>query len=197
MVLPGTYSVTLSQRLEGQLSDFGVREFVLKPLYSGGLVAEDRASVLEFQAKTAELLRVVMGANRAAAEIETRVKHLLQAVEDTPGATEQQAIAVRALNARMQDLQQQLGGDRTVSSRAEPVPMSLTARVRIIAGGSWESQSAVTGNYRDSFEIAASQFPEVLADLKAIAADLATLEAELEAEGAPWTPARVPDWSKQ
>ena len=197
MVLPGTYSVTLSQRLEGQLSDFGVREFVLKPLYSGGLVAEDRASVLEFQAKTAELLRAVMGANRAAAEIETRIKHLLQAVEDTPGATEQQAIAVRALNARMQDLQQQLGGDRTVSSRAEPVPMSLTARVRIIAGGSWESQSAVTGNYRDSFEIAASQFPEVLADLKAIAADLATLEAELEAEGAPWTPARVPDWSKQ
>ena len=197
MVLPGTYSVTLSQRLEGQLSDFGVREFVLKPLYSGGLVAEDRASVLEFQAKTAELLRAVMGANRAAAEIETRIKHLLQAVEDTPGATEQQAIAVRALNARMQDLQQQLGGDRTVSSRAEPVPMSLTARVRVIAGGSWESQSAVTGNYRDSFEIAASQFPEVLADLKAIAADLATLEAELEAEGAPWTPARVPDWSKQ
>ena len=197
MVLPGTYSVTLSQRLEGQLSDFGVREFVLKPLYSGGLVAEDRASVLEFQAKTAELLRAVMGANRAAAEIETRIKHLLQAVEDTPGATEQQAIAVRALNARMQDLQQQLGGDRTVSSRAEPVPMSLTARVRIIAGGSWESQSAVTGNYRDSFEIAASQFPEVLADLKAIAADLAMLEAELEAEGAPWTPARVPDWSKQ
>ena len=198
MVLPGTYSVTLSQRMEGQLSDFGnVREFVLKPLYSGGLVAEDRASVLEFQAKTAELLRAVMGANRAAAEIETRIKHLLQAVEDTPGATEQQAIAVRALNARMQDLQQQLGGDRTVSSRAEPVPMSLTARVRVIAGGSWESQSAVTGNYRDSFEIAASQFPEVLADLKAIAADLATLEAELEAEGAPWTPARVPDWSKQ
>lgn len=198
MVLPGTYSVTLSQRLEGQLSDFGnVREFVLKPLYSGGLVAEDRASVLEFQAKTAELLRAVMGANRAAAEIETRIKHLLQAVEDTPGATEQKAIAVRALNARMQDLQQQLGGDRTVASRAEPVPMSLTARVRIIAGGSWESQSAVTGNYRDSFEIAASQFPEVLADLKAIAADLATLEAELEAEGAPWTPARVPDWSKQ
>jgi photosystem II stability/assembly factor-like uncharacterized protein len=198
MVLPGTYSVTLSQRLEGQLSDIGnAREFVLKPLYSGGLVAEDRASVLQFQANTADLLRAVMGANRAAGEIETRIKHLLQAVEDTPGATEQQAAAVRALNTRMQDLQQQLGGDRTVSSRAEPVPMSLTARVRTIAGGSWESQSAVTGNYRDSFEIAASQFPGVLADLKAIAADLAALEAELEAEGAPWTPARVPDWSKK
>jgi photosystem II stability/assembly factor-like uncharacterized protein len=198
MVLPGTYSVTLSQRVEGQFSNIGdTREFVLKPLFSGGLVAEDRASVLEFQAKTAELLRAVMGANRAAGEIDTRIKHLLQAIEDTPAATEQQAMAVRALNTRMQDLQLQLGGDRTVSSRAEPVPMSLTARIRTIAGGSWESQSAVTGNYRDSYEIAAAQFPDILDELKAIAADLATLEAELEADGAPWTPARVPDWSKQ
>ena len=197
MVLPGSYSVTLSQRVEGQLSDVSdAREFVLKPLYSGGLVAEDRASVLEFQAKTAELLRAVMGANRAAGEIETRIKHLMHAVEDTPTATEQQASAVRALNTRMQDLQLQLSGDRTVSSRAEPVPMSLTARVRTIAGGSWGSQSAVTGNYRDSYEIAAAQFPDTLAELKSIAADLAALEAELEAEGAPWTPARVPDWSK-
>jgi hypothetical protein len=138
-----------------------------------------------------------MGANRAAGEIDTRIKHLLQAIEDTPAATEQQAMAVRALNTRMQDLQLQLGGDRTVSSRAEPVPMSLTARIRTIAGGSWESQSAVTGNYRDSYEIAAAQFPDILDELKAIAADLATLEAELEADGAPWTPARVPDWSKQ
>jgi photosystem II stability/assembly factor-like uncharacterized protein len=197
MVLPGTYSVTLSQRVEGRLSDIGnAREFELKPLYSGGLVTEDRASLLEFQAKTAELLRAVMGANRAAGEIETRITHLLQAVEDTAADTGQQAASVRALNTRMQDLQLQLGGDRTVSSRAEPVPMSLTARIRTIAGGSWESQSAVTGNYRDSYEIAAAQFPNVLAELKAIAADLATLEAELEAEGAPWTPARLPDWSK-
>ncbi len=195
MALPGTYSVTLSQRVEGRFSEIGeAREFELKPLYSGGLVAEDRAAVLEFQAKTAELQRAVMGANRAAGEVETRIKHLLQAVEDTPAATEQQAGAVRALNTRMQDLQMQLRGDRTVSSRAEPVPLSLTDRVSTIAGGSWESQSAVTGNYRDSYEIAAAQFPQVLAELKAIAAELEALESDLEDMGAPWTPARLPEW---
>ncbi|MFC1688914.1 glycosyl hydrolase [Pseudomonadota bacterium] len=197
MVLPGTYSVSLSRRVEGRLEQLGeAREFVLKPLYTGGLVAEDRVAVLDFQAETAELYRAVLGANRAADEIETRVEHLLKAVQDTPAATEQQAAAVRALSARMQDLQVGLQGDRTISLRAEPVPMSLTQRIRTIAGGSWESQSEVTGNYRDSYEIAALQFPGILAELKAIEGDLSTLEAELEAAGSPWTPARLPDWNK-
>ena len=197
MVLPGTYSVQLAKRVEGRLDEVGdAREFVLKPLFTGGLVAEDRGAVLEFQAETAELYRAVMGANRAAGEIETRIKHLLKAVQDTPATTETQAAAVRALDARMKVLQVSLKGDRTVSSRAEPVPMSLTQRIGMIAGGSWGSQSAVTGNYRDSYEIAAAQFPAVLTELKSIASDLAALEAELESQGAPWTPARLPDWSK-
>jgi len=30
--------------------------------------------------------------------------------------------------------------------------------------------------------------------LKSIFADLSRLEQELQAEGAPWTPGRIPDW---
>ena len=195
MVLPGQYSVTLSKRVEGKPENIaGPQFFTLKPLFSGGLVADNREAVLEFQAATANLYRAVMGADRAADEIQVRIDHLVKAVEDTPAATEQQAGAVRQLNARMQDLQVRLNGDRTITRRAEAAPMSITERINTIAGGSWQSQSAVTGNYRDSYQIAAMQFPPVLAELKAISADLVQLENELEAEGAPWTPARLPEW---
>ena len=198
MVLPGLYSVTLSRRVEGQAQVIaGPQPFELKPLFTGGLVADDRAAVLEFQERTAELYRAVMGADRAAGEIETRIEYLMKAVEETPAATEQRAAAVRALDVRMQELQVRLNGDRSVSRRAEPVPLSLTSRVGIIAGGSWNSQSAVTGNFRDSYEVAAAQFPDIVAELRSISSDLANLEAELEAEGAPWTPARLPDWPPQ
>jgi photosystem II stability/assembly factor-like uncharacterized protein len=197
MVLPGTYSVTLAKRVEGTLQEIGSpREFALKPLFTGGLVADDRTSVLEFQQQTADLYRAVLGANRAAGEIEERIKHLYKAVENTPGATEQQAAAVRGLDKRLQDMQVKLLGDRSVAKRSEPVPLPLTTRVKTIVGGSWESQSAVTGNYRSSFKVASEQFPAVLAELKAISVDLAALESELEAEGAPWTPARLPDWPR-
>jgi photosystem II stability/assembly factor-like uncharacterized protein len=195
MVLPGRYSVTLSRRVEGSLEEIaGAQTFDLKPLFTGGLVADDREAVLQFQAETAELYRAVMGANRAAGEIETRIEHLLKAVEETPSASGQQAAAVRTLNSRMQELQVRLTGDRSVSSRAEPVPLSITGRINTIAAGSWDSQSAVTGNYRDSYRVAAAQLPPILVELKAISTDLVRLEAELEAQGAPWTPARLPDW---
>jgi photosystem II stability/assembly factor-like uncharacterized protein len=198
MVLPGRYSVTLSRRVEGRFEDLaGPQEFSLRPLFSGGLVAEDHAAVLEFQAATADLYRAVNGADRAAAEVEQRIEHLLQAAQDTPAAAEQQASALRALRTRMQDLRVALNGDSSVSSRGEPVPLDLLTRVTNIAGGTWGSQSAVTGNHRASLEVASGQFPRVLAELRSIAADLANLEKALEGVGAPWTPSRIPDWSAE
>ena len=195
MVLPGSYSVSLAKRVEGEWVELsGPQTFELKPLITGGLVAEDRADVLDFQMKTSDLYRAVSGADKAAKEIQNRIDHLLQAAVDTPDAGEGQAQALRALNRRMQNLQVQLNGDRSVASRAEPVPLSITSRMNTIIWGSWHSQSAVTGNYRDSYAIAAEQFPSILSELNSISNELLNIEAELQASGAPWTPGRIPDW---
>jgi ABC-type transporter Mla subunit MlaD len=150
--------------------------------------------VLEFQAGTAELYRAVNGADRAATEIEQRIEHLLRAAQDTPAASEQQATELRALRARMQDLRVTLNGDATLASRYEPVPLDLLTRVATIAGGTWGSQSAVTGNHRASLEVASAQLPKVLEELRSIEAGLTGLEQVLEGVGAPWTPSRIPDW---
>ncbi len=195
MVLPGDYTVSLSKRVEGRMEDITEQKpFTLKPMFTGGLVTDNREELLTFQQKTASLYRAVMGTSRAAKEINNRIDHMIQAVVDTPLATEQQATALRALKSRMQDLKVGLSGDSTISSRAEPVPLSLYSRVAAIAYGSWNTQAGVTGNFSDSYDVAAAQFPAILAELKSIALDLAALESELEASGAPWTPSRIPDW---
>lgn len=195
MALPGEYSVTLSKRVNGAFEDIaGPETFTLKPMHSGGLVTDDREGLLAFQQKTADLFRAVMGAARAAGEIDGRIDHMMKAVSDTPTSTEAQSTALRALKARLADLRVDLSGDSTVTSRNEPAPMGLYSRVATIAYGTWNTQAGVTGNFSDSYDIAAGQFPAVLAELKSIAADLAAIEAELEAEGAPWTPSRIPDW---
>ncbi len=195
MATPGEYNVTLSKRVEGKMAEISTPQaFALKPLFTGGLVTNDLKALLDFELQSSTLYRAVMGANRAESEIQTRIDHLLQAVTDTPSSSEAHATSLRALNARMQDLQVKLGGDRVLASRAEPVPMSITGRIRNIVGGHWDSQSAVTGNYRDSYAIAEREFRVALDELKAISADLVKVEAELQAEGAPWTPGRIPDW---
>ncbi len=197
MVLPGIYTVTLSKRVEGELVDItAAQSFVLKPLYKGGLVAENRQDILDFQLQTADMYRAITGANEAAGEIQNRIDHLLAAVDETPAADEKQAQAIRALNTRMHQLQTKLNGDSTGSSRFEPVPMPLTTRIGNIVDGSWGSQSAVTGNYRASYAIAAQQIPGVLEELRAVSVDLSRLEEELQSDGAPWTPGTIPDWPR-
>ncbi len=195
MALPGQYTVTMSKRVEGQQVDISsARSFTLKSLFEGGLVTDDRQALLDFEMQSNDLYRAIMGANKARSEIQGRIDHLLKAAADTPSSSEEQAQALRALNTRMQDLNVRFSGDSTISGRAEPAPMSLNSRINNIVGGHWDSQSAVTGNYRDSYMIAEQQFRQALTELNAIASDLAEVEAALQAEGAPWTPGRIPQW---
>ena len=195
MATPGQYSVTISNRVEGKSVEISAAQtFSLKPLFEGGLVTGDRQALLEFEMQSNDLYHAVEGANRAVGELKTRIEHLLKAADDTPSSSEAQAQLLRTLTTRLRDLKVQLTGDSTISSRAETVPMSITSRIGNIVGGHWDSQSAVTGNYRDSYAIAAQQFEVALGELKSISNDLAEVEASLQAEGAPWTPGRIPDW---
>ena len=195
MAMPGNYTVSISKRVRGELFEIAAaRSFALKPLHEGGLVTSDRQALFDFEMQSDALYRAVTGADSAANEIQDRIDHLLEAAMDTTSSGEEQATALRALNARMQDFQVRLNGDSSVSRRAEKVPMSISDRIGFILYGHWNSQSAVTDNYRDSYQVAEREFREVLADLKHIADDLIEVEAALQAEGAPWTPGRIPDW---
>ncbi|MFT5769724.1 MAG: photosystem II stability/assembly factor-like uncharacterized protein, partial [Lysobacterales bacterium] len=195
MAIPGEYTVSLSKRVMGELLDFGTAQtFALKPLFEGDLITNDFEDLLDFEMQSGALYRAVTGADKAADEIQSRIDHLLKAVNETPSSDEAQAQALRSLNGRMREFQVMMNGDRSISGRAEKVPMSISDRIGTIVYGHWNSQSAVTKNYRDSFAIAEHQFIEALSDLKSIAVDLSEVEAQLQASGAPWTPGRMPEW---
>ena len=73
--------------------------------------------------------------------------------------------------------------------------MSISSRVSAIYGTVVFSQSAVGGNFENSYAIAAAEFTQALTNLKQAAREIATLEARLDDQGAPWTPGRMPEWS--
>jgi hypothetical protein len=195
MATPGEYTVSLSKRVMGELVEIGApQSFALKPLFEGDLITDDYQGLLEFEMQSAALYKAVTGADGAADEIQSRIDHLIKAVNVTPSSNESQAQALRSLNTRMQAFQVKLNGDRTISRRAEKVPMSISDRIGTIVYGHWNSQSAVTQNYRDSYAIAEHQFTDALSDLRSIASDLSDVEAQVQASGAPWTPGRMPEW---
>ena len=164
-------------------------------LGTASLPAADRAELLAFQQKVARLQRAVLGAAGAASEVQDRIDHIKQALIETPGAPAKLDDDVRAIEARLKDLQIELSGDRTLTSRAQPAPKSIQQRVGRIVSGQWASTSAPTQTNRDAYRYAGEAFTTVLGDLRnLVERDLTQLEQDLEAALAPWTPGRLPRW---
>ncbi|MGH9465476.1 MAG: WD40/YVTN/BNR-like repeat-containing protein [Thermoanaerobaculia bacterium] len=198
LAVPGTYSVTLAQRVEGALTELaGPVSFEIAPALASTLAETDRAALTAFQRQTARLQRAVLGATEAAGETATRITHLRKAALDTPAGDPAWLDRLDGIEGRLEDLQVALEGDSTVASRSEPTPPAITDRVGQVVSGHWTATSAPTATHRRNYEIAAEAFAPVLEGLHGVEADLAALEAEMEAAGAPWTPGRLPRWEPQ
>ena len=199
LALPGTYTVTLAAESEGVITELaGPQSFEVKPLDIGTFIAEDRAAVLAFREKVAELQRVVRGAIKAAGEAQTRIDYLRKALLETPDADLSRMADIRDLDRRLKRIKAKLSGDPTLTKRNEPAPPSISERVEQIVGDQWYSTTAPTETQRDAYRYASEEFADVLSDLRSLVEDdIKALEKELESAGAPWTPGRIPTWKPQ
>ena len=126
------------------------------------------------------------------------MKRLKKALDDAPAADATLAAEVRALEARLRDLDVKLDGGSAKQRYQEPVPASIASRVQGIVDAHWTTTQAPTGTQRRAYDLAASDFAPVLADLsRLIETDLPALERKADAAGAPWTPGRVPRWTAE
>ncbi|MEM1245127.1 MAG: glycosyl hydrolase [Acidobacteriota bacterium] len=196
LAAPGRYSVTLAQRTGGVTTEIGsAQKFDVVSLHLGAMEPADRAATLAFQKKVAELQRAALGAQRAAGEADNRLRHLIEALDDTPGIDGTLGDEARELKQRLADLRIPLQGDATIARRGGSTPPSLLGRIGKIVGGSWNSTSAPTGTHLENYRIAAEAFETWLPQLSLlIERDLVELERKAEAAGTPWTPGRVPRW---
>jgi len=199
MVAPATYTVTLGKLVDGKLTPLAEpQSFTPKPLGLAVLPAADTAAELDFQRKTARLQRAVLGAAQAAGEAQVRIDHIKKALLETPDADPKLGEEVRAIEARLRDLDVALSGDPIRARYNEPVPSAIVDRVQTVVGGHWAASSGATASHRESYRIASQEFGPVLEQLrKLIEEDLEGLESKLEAAGAPWTPGRVPRWTAE
>lgn len=189
-VVPGTYRVQLFKRVAGQRTAITQpSEFEVKLLPNAPVTVADRERALQYQRRAQELQRVVLGTNAVMAEVSTRLDALQQAVQRITKPTTLDA-DVRAASARLRAIREQLNGDNTPGRYSEPVAQSLLGRMNRAASFG-ETLGVPTQTQQQQLEIVAREFPAIKAALDAfIANDLARLEREAEAQGAPWTPGR-------
>ncbi|HEX8410355.1 MAG TPA: glycosyl hydrolase [Thermoanaerobaculia bacterium] len=193
LVVPGQYNVRVYKRIDGVETALGdAQKFNVVPLYLSLMNEGDRAATLDFQRKAARLQREVMGAERATEDALTRVQYIRKALDEMEGADQQLVARVNAVHNTLRDIAEELGGDPVLRQRNEPQPPALMDRIgNAVAGLS--TTSAPTQTHRESLTIAEQQFGPLASRLRqAVEGELATIEKQLNALGAPWTPGRLP-----
>jgi photosystem II stability/assembly factor-like uncharacterized protein len=199
LVISGNYKVQMFKKVGETITELGgTQSFKVMTENASAMTAADRAAQEEFQRKVARLYRAVSGALHTSEEVEARLKAIRAALRETPTAEKQLSAAADSIEATNRGILRVLRGDSELQKRNEPVPSSINERVDIIMEGERFSLAKPTGTHLDDYSIAAGEFAAVLGRLHVLVeVDLAKLEKDMEAAGAPWTPGRVPEWSEK
>jgi hypothetical protein len=199
LVVAGTYSVRMFKKVDGAVSEVaGPQAFKVTTEQTASMSPADRTAQEEFLRKVSRLYRATYGATHTAEEVQSRLKQIREALRETPAVDRQLGATADALEQRDREILRALRGDTEIAKRNEPVPSSIGDRVNAIIEGERFSMQRPTQSDMDSYGIAAEEFADQLTKLRTLVeADLAKLEKDMEAAGAPWTPGRVPEWSEK
>jgi photosystem II stability/assembly factor-like uncharacterized protein len=199
LVLSGNYTVRMFEKVSGTETELaGPQSFKVATEGASTMTAVDRAAQEEFLRKTARLYRAVNGALQAADDVDSRLKKIREALRETPAVEKALGAVADSIEQRDRGILRALRGDLEIAKRNEPVPPSIDQRVIGIMEGERFSLAKPTQTHLDAYAIAASEFGDQLAKLHVLVeVDLAKLEKDMEAAGAPWTPGRVPEWSEK
>ena len=199
LVISGTYSVRLFQKVDGAVTELaGAQNLKVVADGASALSAAERAAQGEFQRKVVRLYRAVSGAVHTAEDVEARLKAIRAALRETPAAEKQLSVAADAIEKTNRLILRALQGDTEMQKRNEAVPSSINDRVNAILEGERFSLARPTQSHVEDYNIAAAEFVGQLGKLHALVeVDLAKLEKDMEAAGAPWTPGRVPEWKEK
>ena len=199
LVMPGTYKAAIAKRVDGVVTPIGPPQtFQVVVEGQETMSVSDHAALVEFQQKSVRLQRAATGATQAANALKPRLAAIKRAISETPSLPQRLQDDATALDRRTNEILRALSGDTAARQRNINVPPSINDRVGYVVGAQRMSISRPTQTQIAQYNAAALDFENTLNQLRQlIEVDLARLEKQLEAAGAPWTPGRIPEWKNQ
>jgi len=197
MVVPGKYFVSLKKFENGTFTDLvPSQSFVCKPLGISGIEKADQQALNDFNQRVARLTRAISSADAYRRELVKKLPYLKKVVieaKNVPAATFEKIIYIEQ---KLDEFNRKLNGDVLRGRYEGATPTSIKDRVDMITSNLWNTTSAPTTTFIQSYDIAADQFGDQLHFLREIDAEVRQLESELESFGAQFTPGRIPEWEK-
>ncbi|MGQ1908421.1 WD40/YVTN/BNR-like repeat-containing protein [Marinifilum sp. RC60d5] len=199
-VMPGEYQVEMGIVANGEYRQLaGPLEFKAVPLNNTTLPAENRDELVAFQQKVARMSKAIQGSMQLTESYKSKLAAIRTALTNTPGINAGLSQKAEQLYRDLIEIDFLFNGVEARASWEEipPAQVPISNRINNIVGVHWASTSGVTKTQKDQFEILKVEFPAALERLKQLSANIKAIEAELEKEGAPWTPGRVPTYKME
>ncbi|HWW84600.1 MAG TPA: hypothetical protein VNZ26_13420, partial [Vicinamibacterales bacterium] len=193
-VVPGKYSVTLSERVGGVVSQLaGPVSFTVIMDPQAGHDAGEQSARWQFEKKLQALRRDIAGSLELANSTNATLDAIRKALDATPAAPRAPHDQARGLQRRLIAILEELQGDRRLGSRSVPTPIALSERANTISGELTRTLARPTATHEQQYQIASELFAAERTKLQTLVeTDLPAIEKELNRLGAPYTPGRLP-----
>lgn len=197
-VVPGNFTVSLSQNIKGELSELaGPVAFSVKDLDNRTLPADDRNALAAFKKKALKLSGAINASRGMLNSMNNKLSTYKAATKAFPSS---QSIPlmneVLALEQKVQAVNVELNGDRTYNQLDKDGEYSTSQRAQNAIFDVFGSSSNITGTSQQNYEIAADEFAPILEKIRALMGNFDKMDQKLDQIGAPLTPNRLPNWKK-
>ena len=190
--------MSIDQYVRGEVTNLAAAvDFNVVPLNNVTLPAEDRAAMVEFQLKTAELFRMVGGSENVAEDLMKRVQEMKQVISNIPAVPASLMAKAEKLEMDLDNILWEYNGEPSKASPEEDRPDIPTINDRLMKLYYYQigATQNTTQTMKDSYDRIVEKFAPVYDRLKVILdVDLKDLEKELEKYGAPAAKGRLPEW---
>jgi len=185
LLAPGVFSAQLLALAGEQVLPLGqAQQFSVKPVRSAP-TDSSYGEVARYQQAAADLSRKIVHAGEELARTRDLLRHMQAAAVEAPAAATSLFTRLDAFDAALNMLETRLSGDRVRERLSESSSPSISERAAN-AANSLRTTHMITATQKTDLEIAGTDFSDFAADLQSLLSkDLAKLEADLEAAGAP------------
>ena len=167
MVLPGSYTVTLSKQIDGVITDLaGPKNFTVKRLYDGALKRADNEKQIAFTNEVTGLQKELTAATIKLNNTIKKVNVLQSAASKMSSDNSEVLEKIYSVKQRLLDLDENISGNKSKNEVGEKNNPTIMDRFYNAYGSSSRSTYGPTQTHLKSLEIAKKQFEEFKLKLK-------------------------------
>lgn len=187
LATPGTYTVELYQRMDGELKQLSVAQtFEVKPLAKGALPAKPASEIDAFREEYQGFQQDLTATNQVLDQSLLKVDAMRRAMNEATSSTVSLSSKIHAAKSQLQALKKLMSGSPSRNEVGEKTPPS-PANGTFIGIVAMNNTYGPTGNHKAALQRAQDQLSSIKSELNALVRNtLPGLEAELKSAGAPW-----------